>query len=172
MFSNIFASLFDRILTILIVLICVQVPVYIAQYIDVLAGAEMEARQSYEKVLNLAEKKGVSVDQFIQGTKARTPSTEDAYDYVEIVASSVQRYKQYQEALYDLRKSSIFLQPVILIRHFDPAIHQAMSFELGFQFTFQTIGFVLAGIVLSMILSYFLNKMTGLFIRRQKKRSS
>lgn len=171
MFSNIFASLFDRILTIFLVLLFAQAPVYIAQYIDVLAGAEMEARQSYEEILLLAGRKGLSVEQYVEETKARTPSSDVAYDYVEIVARSVERYERYQEALYELRESSFFLKPFILIRYFDSSIHEAMSFEAGFQFNLQTLWFALMGIVVSMIISYFIGKVARRYQKSRKKRS-
>ena len=146
-------SVIDRILCVVFAVVLAQAPVYIAQYIDVLAGAQMEAQKTYDDLDNRAAKYEMTVKEFLD--RLLENSDPLVRENAEATASTVDRYVRYSAALDDLLNSSALSRPFKLMKHYDPSIHAAMKFEPNVPLTIEGAFYALAGVLIALLIIGF-----------------
>jgi hypothetical protein len=161
-------TLTDRIVCLVCAVVLAQVPVYIAQYTDVLSGAHMEAKKVYDEVVEVANNYQLSVEQFLE--EMGSNPDEKVRDMSGIQQNTVDRYLRYDKALTALTKGSLWLKPFALIRHFDPSVHEAMFFEPNVPLTFEGAIYAFLGLLIALLL-IGLVKRIGKSIRRSRDKS-
>lgn len=145
-----FGEILDRIICIVIVLLFMQFPMYINQYVDVLSGAQMESRLTYTDLESRALNNGLKVDEFIDRLKAN----EDLIvrESGEVSENVVNRYEKYTNALEALTHSSVWVRPFQLIGHYDSSINAAMQFEPGLPFNLEGFIYAAVGLIISLLI--------------------
>ncbi|GAB4429865.1 MAG: hypothetical protein OHK0039_48540 [Bacteroidia bacterium] len=157
-------SLIDRILCVVFAVVLAQAPVYMAQYIDVLSGAQMEAGNLYRDIERLASGYSLTVEEYLAqlaGNPDRMVS-----ENAQMQQTAVLRYRRYTDALGDLRESSAWGRPFALMRHYDPAIHAALNFEPNVPLTTEGAAYAGLGIVLALLLIGLVKWIGSLIFRR------
>lgn len=145
-----FGEILDRIICIVLVLLFMQLPMYINQYVDVLSGARMEAKRTYDDMDQRARSNGLSITDFIK----RLKENEDVIvrESGEVSENVVSRYEKYTAAQEALTRSSVWVRPFVLMGHYDPSIHAAMHFEPGLPLTIEGLIYAVAGLAFSLLL--------------------
>ncbi|MGM0560169.1 MAG: DUF2937 family protein [Pseudomonadota bacterium] len=97
-----------------------QAPAFQAQYRQQLAGRLDQARQDLAQLLKEADAKGLTPEQFLQ----RAEKEAGAYtrSLVADAHSTLDTYRNLQEAYNALSQSTLVSRPFILIQHLDPQI--------------------------------------------------
>jgi hypothetical protein len=152
-------SLVDRVVCVLFAIALAQAPVYIAQYIDVLAGAQMESQKTYDDLEERAAKFDLTLDEFL--TRLINNPDPLVKENAEASASTVDRYKRYTEALNALLYGSVWAKPFLLARHYDPSINAAMHFEPNVPLTMEGAVYALAGVLIAMLIMGFFRFIFG-----------
>jgi len=163
-------ALADRIICVFLAVLFAQGPTYIAQYMDVLSGAEMEARNTYENVENRANQRGLSVGEYVDKTIEETPRGIEAWDFVQDTKNTVDRYERYSKALTALKNSSLWKRPWVLATHFDQAIHKAIQFEPNVPITQEGAVYGLVGVVIALILIALVRGLFNLIFGKKKQK--
>lgn len=173
---NILAKIFSPIATIADRIICVvaaialaQGPNYIAQYVDVLSGAEMESRKTFEDVQGRATARGMSVDDYIEKTVKETPREIEAWDFVQDSKKSVERYQKYHEALLALQNTTLWKRPFVLAYHFDQSVHEAIKFEPNVPITTEGAVYGLIGVLIALMAIGLVKALLNLIFGKKKK---
>ncbi|RMG22438.1 MAG: DUF2937 family protein [Bacteroidetes bacterium] len=161
-------ALVDRIVCVVFAVLLAQGPTYIAQYIDVLSGAEMEARRTFEDVQERAIQEGLTVEEYIARTVEETPREVRAWDFVQDTKNTVERYQKYHKALVALENSSLWARPFVLAAHFDRSIHKAIRFEPNVPITYEGAVYALIGVLLALSLMALVRGIIGLIFGRKK----
>ena len=161
-------SLVDRIVCVLFAIALAQAPVYIAQYIDVLAGAQMESQKTFDDLEERAAKFDLTLDEFL-GRLLNNPDPL-VKENAEASASTVERYRKYTEALNALLDSSPWAKPFRLVQYYDPSVNAAMHFEPNVPLTFEGAFYALAGVLIAMlIIGFFRWIFTKIFGRKKEE---
>lgn len=161
-------TLTDRVVCVLFAVAFAQGPTYIAQYMDVLSGAEMEARNTYERVEDRAIQRGMGVNEYIQQTIEETPRGIEAWEYVQDTKGTVERYQRYRAALDALERSSPWTKPWVLAYHFESSIHKAIRFEPNVPLTYEGGMYGLVGVVLALLLIGAIKGLLRLFSGKRR----
>ena len=145
-----FGEILDRIICICIVALFMQLPMYINQYVDVLSGARMEAKRTYDDMETRALANGLSIAEFVK----RLKDNEDviARESGEVSENVVSRYEKYSEALEALTTGSVWVRPFRLMAHYDPSINAAMHFEPGLPLNIEGVLYGIAGLAFSLLI--------------------
>ena len=140
----------DRIICIVLVVIFMQLPMYINQYVDVLSGARMEAKRTYDDMESRAGENGLSIAEFVK----RLKDNEDVIvrESGEVSENVVSRYEKYSEALEALTTGSVWVRPFRLMAHYDPTINAAIRFEPGLPLNIEGIIYGIAGLAFSLLI--------------------
>lgn len=120
-------SVLDRVFCVLFAILFAQGPVYIDQYLDVLAGSRLAAQESLQRLEELAEDNGLSADEFVSRLKENPDKL--VRDSGEGYQGTIDQYEKYQKAYTAIHDSPAWEKPIQLVRYFDPAIHEAMIFD-------------------------------------------
>lgn len=163
------ASIADRIICVVAAITLAQGPNYIAQYTDVLSGAEMEARKTYEEVQGRATAKSMSVDDYIAKTIDETPRGIEAWNFVQDSKKSVERYQNYHEALLALQNSSLWKRPFVLTYYYDASVHEAINFEPNVPITTEGAVYGLIGVLIALVAIGLVKALLNLIFGKKKK---
>lgn len=145
---NSFGSLIDRIICVVVAVIFLQAPVLMNQYQNVLAGAQVEASRTYERLEEIALRFDQSVEDFLAELLAD--------DNPKVVANAeadqeqVDRYRWYSEALTAFADANAFTRPMVFFQYLDPQLLDAVVFQPGLPLTVEGFVYALLGIVLAM----------------------
>lgn len=163
-------TLTDRILCIVFAIVFAQAPVYMAQYIDVLSGAQMESRKLYDDLVERASKYDLTVEEFLE----RLLSNPDALvkENAEVSQSAVMRYKNYTEALDALLNSAAWVRPFRLMKYYDPSINAAIHFEPNVPLTWEGIAYGFIGMVIALLLIALFTRIFQAIFRKKKTGTS
>lgn len=115
-------SVTDRVICIIMVLLLSQVPTYVSQYEDVLAGAHEEARTHYRNLEANAARFGKEVMPFLEGIRDRNDP--EASELAKTDIEAVQRYQKYDAAVNALNEASVASRPFVLASHFQENLHR------------------------------------------------
>ncbi|RMG70709.1 MAG: DUF2937 family protein [Bacteroidetes bacterium] len=158
-------SLVDRLICVAFAVVLAQAPVYMAQYIDVLSGAQMEAGKVYEELSVAARAFDLEVDPYLD--KLAENADPMVRSNAEVQQNSVRRYRRYTEALKALRDRSAWVRPFMLMRHYDPSIHAAMDFEPNVPLTIEGAVYAGLGVLLALMVMAFFKWLAGLIFRKR-----
>lgn len=145
-----FGEILDRIICIFLVLLFMQLPMYINQYVDVLSGARMEARRTYDDLGSRARENGLSVVDFVERLKANEDVI--ARESGEVAENVVARFEKYSDALDALTRGTVWSRPFQLMAHYDRSIHAAMHFEPGLPLHAEGLIYALVGLVFALLI--------------------
>ncbi|MDX2245739.1 MAG: DUF2937 family protein [Bacteroidia bacterium] len=161
-----FGTIADRIICVVFAVVFAQVPVYIAQYIDVLSGAQMESQKMYDDLVGRAQKYELTIEEFLERLKANPDVL--VKENAEASESAVNRYKNYTDALNALLHSSVWSKPFRLMKHYDPSIHSAMQFEPNLPLTGEGLIYALLGVVVAVLLIGLISSLFRVLFKRKK----
>lgn len=144
-----FGTLTDRIICIVVVLLLSQVPTYISQYRDVLAGAHDTARIHYLDIERDAKRFGKNVMPFLEGIRERNDPEASALAVTDIKA--VKYYLELDESIAQLNQASIFTRPFVLAANYQDNLHQLTiaNFEPNVPLTPEALAYAAVGLFLS-----------------------
>lgn len=142
-----FGHLLDRILVVLLALGAAQFPMYYAQYVDTLAGAQSEAQVRYRELERAAADVQLSVDQFIE----RHAGNPDAAirESAQIHRNTVTRFRRFDRALTRLRDAPAWQKPLALTEVYDRQIAQATKFTPGLPLTMEGLIYGFVGLLVA-----------------------
>jgi hypothetical protein len=159
-------SLLDRVICVVFAVVLAQAPVYMAQYIDVLAGAQMEAGKVYEELTVAARTFDLEVDPYLD--KLASNADPMVRNSAEVQLNAVARYRRYTEALKALRDRSAWVRPFMLMRHYDPSVHAAMDFEPNVPLTIEGAVYAGLGVVLALLVMALFKGLGRLIFRKRR----
>jgi Protein of unknown function (DUF2937) len=162
-----FGSLADRIFSVAMALLFALVPTYMAQYTDVLAGAQMESGKLYQELTEVASKYNLSAHDYLEQLSKNTDPM--VRDNAEVSLSAVKRYLKYTEALEALKSASIWNRPFRFLRYYDQTISDAMIFEPNVPLNLEGIAYALAGVLVALLIVALLRGLLYLFGVGKKK---
>ena len=148
-FFGLFGNLGDRLVCVFFAFLFTQVPTYINQYTDVLAGAKMEAQKTYVELDESAAEFNLTVDAYLK----KLVANEDAMvrENAEVSLNAVERYRRYQEAFEALTSASLWTRPFSLLKHYDKSIHAAMQFETNIPITVEGGVYAFVGVLIGLL---------------------
>ncbi|MEZ4777251.1 MAG: DUF2937 family protein [Bacteroidia bacterium] len=156
----------DRIICIVFAIVFAQAPVYMAQYIDVLSGAQMESQKLYEDLVERASKYELTIDEFLERLKANPDVL--VKENAEASESAVNRYRNYTEALNALLESSVWNKPFRLIKYYDPSVNAAIQFEPNVPLTWEGIIYAFIGLVLALVIIGLFSSLWNALFKKKK----
>lgn len=153
------SELLDRIFVVLGALLLSQVPLFIQQYQQHLAGHVAELQYQIDAMEEIAGKTGKTLNEFIQ--KFISSSDLDFSAQGRLMSAMVERFTQLSEALTSLENASILTKPFIFLAHSKYMIVNETwhSFELGLTFTFEGLVYALVGMCLGYFIYLGISKM-------------
>lgn len=161
-------NLTDRIICVAFAILFAQAPVYMAQYIDVLSGAQMEANKIHQELETAAGNYNLSIQEYLD--KLLNNPDPMVRDNISIQKNAEERYQKYTEALADLTEKGPWMRPFHLINHFDPSIHAAMHFEPNFPFTWEGAAYAFIGVLLALLLIGLVKKVRDSIRKSQQRK--
>lgn len=163
-----FGNLADRLICVAFAIVFAQVPVYMAQYIDVLAGAQMESGKMHKELEEVASNYNLRIPEYLD--KLMNNPDPMVRDNVAIQKNAEDRYQKYSLALTNLTERSVWVRPFYLIRHYDPSIHAAMHFEPNFPFTWEGAIYAILGVIVALMLIGLVKTIAGSYKKSQQKK--
>lgn len=161
-------GILDRIFTIAGAVTFAQVPQLIQQYIDVLAGALMEAGRQYEAIRIHAAATGKTVNEFIE--KHLNSSDPDFRGSGKIFQATVERYEELQSAYKALIDVPLWQKPFSFITHYDSSIMQAVVFEPGLPLNTEGLVYAVTGAVVGFLFYNTILKLPVYLLSSGKKK--
>ncbi len=125
-----------------------QLPQFMTQYQDALAGAHFEAEKSVVAIRERAERNGKTLDEFI-GKHLINPDT-DFKASGELMRAEVERERQYRLALNELKNAAVWLRPIVFVKHYEHALAKKIDFKPALPLTLEAAVYALLGILLGM----------------------
>ena len=160
-------ALLDRIVCIVFAVVFAQGPVYIAQYLDVLAGARMESEKNLRKVQEQAEDNGVTVEDFVSRLLGNSdPLVRSSGETIQNLLVS---YEQYESAYSAISTANVWQKPFRLIQHFDPSIGEALVFNPSVPLSIEGAVYAFIGLIIGWLL---FSLIASIFKRRKPKPAS
>lgn len=159
----------DRIICLAFAIFFAQAPNYIAQYVDVLSGAHMEAERTFTKVSEQAMQFGMQADEYIRTTIEDTAEGSPARQLIEVTANTVKRFYNYQKALTAIKNATPWARPFVLLQHYDPQIHSAIDFEANLPITVEGGVYALIGLVIALLFISLFKYLFGVIFGTKKR---
>ena len=161
-------SLTDRIVCVIFAVLFSQAPVYMAQYEDVLSGAQMEASIKYDDLKTEAKKFGQTLDEYIDELSSN--ENEKVRGNAALDAQDVERYESYTAALTALHDASAFTKPFVFMSHFSSKIHSvtASQFEPNIPLTPEGLFYAFLGLLFGMGLVRIVGNLFGKIFKKEK----
>lgn len=153
-------NLTDRILCVVAAVVMLQTPIYMNQYQNVLAGAQMEAALSYNRLTQIAADFDQTLREYLDELLAN--------DNPKVVANAeeddekVKRYESYTASLEAFQQANVFSRPFVFLRHYDPQLGNAVEFQPGLPITMEGFVYALLGILIAMLLIGLIKRVFGL----------
>lgn len=169
--GRIFDTILDRIFAVTGALVCMQVPQFIQQYTDVMAGALSEATRQVETIRSTASQLGKSVEEFI--LKHLQSSDPDFQASGRIYDAQFERFHWLREAHTALSEASTWNKPFVFFSHLDSRLLQAVDFQPGLPLSIEGLIYGIAGIIIGLFVYHMIIKIP-VHIRNafRKRRSS
>lgn len=153
-------NLTDRILCVLAAVVLLQAPIYMNQYQNVLAGAQLESSLSYNSLRLIAAEFDQTLREYIDELLAN--------DNPKVVANAeeddekIKRYESYTASLEAFQQASVFSRPFVFLSNYDQRLGNAVEFQPGLPITMEGFVYALLGIVLMMLLIGIVKRLFGL----------
>lgn len=155
---KLFSSLLDRVFVVAGAFIGSQVPAFMQQYTNRLAGHVEELKHLVEAIQKSASLSGKTLDQYIH--KFLTNSDQDFVQQGEFMQSLVNRWDSFSTALRHLSESTVWSRPFVFIRelHYDVAGSTLYSFQPNIVLTIEGLCYTGLGILTGYSTYYLLTK--------------
>lgn len=149
--ARLLGGLLNRLLAVALTLAAIQMPVYYAQYLQLLSGVRLEAESRYLELRNEAQRLGVDLEAFIARHELNPDPVFQASGRIH--RSTLRRFERADQAWRALTAADPLRKPLALYRHFDPELHAALRFSPGLPLNAEAAGWGLAGLLLASLLS-------------------
>jgi hypothetical protein len=162
-FIRFLSSIFDRLFVIAGALCGCQIPIFILQYTQRLAGHVDELNRLLTNLRGLANQSHKTLDQYI--AKFLESSDLDFASQGEFMLGVVNRWEQLNRILQDLMTSNLWSRPFVFIKglQWDIATSTLHDFQPGIQLTPEGLIYMAIGAILGFCFYQFICKMIGLF---------
>lgn len=145
-----FGSLFERIFVFFVALLLSQAPQYMNLYLNVLAGSRAEAEKSVKIIAEKAAELGMTTNEFIADlTNSQSQAAKKSGEVHQIQITRLDKLKKAFEAI---KNASAFTRPFVFLKHVDWALAKNVQFQPALPFTFESLVYVIVGIILGMLL--------------------
>lgn len=145
------AALADRLLCLALAVGAAQFPLYYAQYLTVVAGAQAEASRRYEALRGAAEALGLEVEAFVRRHEQNGDAVFQASGALH--RDTLSRHAALRAALAELREAPAWAQPLRLARHYDADLAAAVEFQPGLPLSVAGAAWAGLGLLLAMLIS-------------------
>lgn len=161
-------TILDRLFVIAGALLGVQIPLFILQYTQRLAGHVGELNLLLNKLRELANQSHKSLEQYIAKFLASNDS--DFVGQGEFMLGVVNRWESLNKALNDLMSSSIWERPFVFIKElqYDIARSTFHDFQPGIQLTVEGFVYMFLGTIFGICIYQLLRKIICLFAQSFK----
>lgn len=151
-------TLLDRLFVVLGAFAGSQIPPFMQQYQQRLAGHVEELNHLLNQLRQIAADSGKSLEQYIQ--KFVSNGDPDFVRQGEFMQGVVNRWQELHQALYHLGESSIWSRPYVFVKelHYDIAHSTFMSFQPGMSLTIEGLCYTGIGILVGLTLYQILAK--------------
>lgn len=157
-------GLVDRVFAVAGALTFSQIPLFMQQYQQHLAGHVAELRSQVEAMKNSAALTGKSLQQYV--IKFLSSEDIDFKNQGDLMNSMIQRYDKLNEGYQALQHATIYSKPITFIKYMDWDIGRSTwnSFEVGFSFSMEGASYAIVGLMLGLLLFWLLSKIfKGIF---------
>ena len=149
--TRLFGGFASRVLAVALAVSAAQFPVYYTQYLQTLAGARQEASLRYAELLSEAGALNLGAeDSIVRHEENSDPVFQSSG---RIHRTTLLRYQKLDAAWQALSGASGFERPLVLPRHFDRQLAQAVRFTPGLPLTLEAGAYALAGLLTAWLLS-------------------
>ncbi len=165
---NIFRGIWqfiERCLCVAVALIFLQIPVYIDQYVEVLAQAREEARPVYEETQRRAFQENFSPEAYLNAIADTTANA----DSVQLLRNSLEHYQDYDQSIKRINGAEPWKRPYVFYTESKRSIRQAMDFKPGVNLDVESLVYGLIGVLLCSLLLFLLT--TPVRKARRKRKS-
>lgn len=147
-FIKVLSSILDRLFVIAGALLGVQIPIFIHQYMQRLAGHVAELNQLLNKLREMAAQSNKTLEQYI--AKFMASQDVDFSNQGLFMLDVVKRWDNLNEALYNLMNSSIWQRPFVFVRdlQYDIARSTLHDFQPGISLTVEGVCYMALGAIL------------------------
>lgn len=155
-------KILERIIISLCVILCMQLPFFIIQYMHQLRGHVDELKWQVEQMEMSASLSGKNLDQYI--SKFTKNADHDFANQGLMMRAAVHRFEKLSHAWVQLKDSSIFTRPFVFFRYVQLDIFSATfkDFKMGISFTVESFVYGLIGIFIGSglcpLISFFFNR--------------
>ncbi len=149
--ARFFGGLTGRILAVLLAVSAAQFPVYYAQYLQTLTGARQEASLRYDQLTREAGVLNLGAEDFIVRHEENSDPVFQASGRIH--RTTLARFNKLDAAWKALNTASVFEKPLILFKHFDRQLAEAVRFTPGLPLTPEAAAYAFGGIVLAWLIS-------------------
>lgn len=166
---NWIVAMLDRIFAVAGALLLSQLPTFMQQYGQQLAGHVNELKLQLDRMTKRASHSGKSLDQYIQ--KFVQNSDGDIQHQGQLMQDMVVRYQDLSEASLALNNASVFSKPFVFVKYLYSDI-VASTFQLftpGFAFSVEGLVYALLGILFGVGLFAALRKLCRALCFRKAK---
>lgn len=148
---RLFTGFLDRLLAVTLAVAAAQAPVYYAQYLQTLAGVRQEATARYHELQQEAAALRLDVEAFVQRHEQNADPVFQASGRIH--RNTLARYQRFERSWQALNAADVWHRPLVMVRHFDPEIDQAVRFRPGLPLDLEGLGWAVAGLLLAGLLS-------------------
>lgn len=156
-------DMLDRIFVLLAALLFSQMPLYMQEYEQRLAGHVEELRHQIDALQKLALKSGKTFEEYIG--KFAANSDPDIAKHGSFIEAMQHRYASLSEGLHQLIGASLVSKPFLFIKHLDFEIGRGAlyHFKPGFLFTLEGLTYALVGMGVGYLLFSLLRSLFRFF---------
>jgi hypothetical protein len=153
------SGLLDRIFVVAGAFLGSQIPAFLQQYMQRLAGHVEELNHQIAELQKIASYSGKSLDTYIQ--KFLASSDPDFFLQGEFMQTTVLRLQTLSQTLHDLKLSSIFMRPYIFLKEIQyPIAHSTYNdFQPSLNLNIESLSYTVLGILLGYVFYQTLAKL-------------
>lgn len=153
-----FVGLLDRLFALVGALLFAQLPMFILQYTQQLAGRASELSMQLNSLHRIAEMNGKSLEQYFQ--KFINASDPDFIQQGVLMQKLSQRFYFLSQAEIDISNASVFSKPFVFFQHFDTEIARStlQYFHFGIPISMEGFVYALAGLGFGCMVFYLISR--------------
>lgn len=157
-FWQILDKFLDRFFVVLGAFLGSQIPEFLQQYVQRLAGHVDELKYIIDQLSQLASASNKSLEQYIQ--KFVHSSDLDFVKQGEFMQALVTRWQNLNDSLRSLAQSSYFERPFVFLKEMNYPIAQETfySYQAGINLTLEGLGYTAIGIIVGILLYQLISK--------------
>lgn len=148
--GSFFDSLAERLVVFFVALFLSQGPQYMNLYLNVLSGAKAAQEKSIATLTEKAQELDMTVEQFIADLLKSDSKVSKSSG--EVHKKQLADYETTKRAYEALSSASAVTRPFVFLRYVDWSLAKNVKFQPALPLTFESLAYVLVGIVLGMLL--------------------